>query len=85
MTKKKLKKVKKVNNLLTTSKLSEASGMRISTIKFYSEIGILPFKQAGQRLVRRYDKREALKRLKEIQRLKNKRLTIEEIIGYFDN
>ena len=72
------------NNFIKTSELAEASGVRYSTIKYYSEIGILPYQQEDERLVRRYDKPEALKRLKEIQRLKNKRLTIKEIIRYFE-
>lgn len=83
MTKKKLKKVQKVDNLLTTIKLSEVSGMRRSTIKYYSEIGILPFQQEDRRLIKRFNKKEAIKRLKKIQGLKRRGLTIEEIIKIF--
>ena len=86
MTKKNNKKKTKNNpqkELLTTSELAEASGVRYGTIKFYSQIGILPFEQAGERLRRYYGKKEALKRFNKIQKLKDKRLTIEEIIGYF--
>ena len=79
----KIKKRENPDNLLTTSGLAEVSGTRYSTIKYYSQIGILPFEQAGERLVRRYNKKEALKRLKEIESLKSKRLTIEEIIDRF--
>ena len=84
---KKTNKKKSKNNpkkeLLTTSELAEASGVRYGTIKFYSQIGILPFEQAGERLRRYYRKRETLKRFNEIQKLKNKRLTIKEISKYF--
>ena len=86
MTKKNNKKKTKNNpqkELLTPSELAEASGLRYSTIKFYSQIGILPFEQAGERLRRYYKKKEALKRFNKIQRLKDKRLTIEEIIKHF--
>ena len=86
MTKKNNKKKTKNNpqkELLTTSELAEVSGIRYGTIKFYSQIGILPFEQAGKRLRRYYRKKETLKRFNKIQKLKDKRLTIEEIIGYF--
>jgi len=45
----------------------------------------LPFSQDEERLFRRYKKDEALKRLKEIKKLKEKRLTIKEIVEYFNN
>jgi len=83
MSKKTNKKTTKNKELLTTSELAEASGVRYSTIKYYSQIGILPFKQAGKRLRRYYKKKEALKRFNEIQKLKEKRLTIAEIIKHF--
>jgi len=57
---------------------------RQSTLKFYTEIGILPFSQDGERLLRKYKKDEALKRLKEIKKLKEKRLTIKEIMHHFN-
>lgn len=86
---KKTNKKKTKNNpqkeLLTTSELAEASGVRYSTIKYYSEIGILPFEQTSSRLRRRYEPKETIKRLKEIQKLKDKRLTIGEIIKHFKN
>ncbi len=81
----KKKTIKKGKNPLTTSELAEASGVRYGTIKYYSQIGILPFEQVGKRLRRYYSKKEALKRFNEIQRLKDKRLTIKEIIKHFKN
>lgn len=86
MSKKTNKKATKNNpkkELLTTSELAEVSGVRYGTIKFYSQIGILPFEQAGERLRRYYNKRETLKRFNEIKKLKERRLTIKEIIEYF--
>ncbi len=63
--------------------LSKVTGVRLSTLKFYTEIGILPYEQKDRRLARYYDKHEAMKRLEEIQGLKKKGLSIEEIIGYY--
>jgi DNA-binding transcriptional MerR regulator len=79
------KKVTDKNSILTIGELAEVSGTRLTTLKYYTEIGILPFSQDGIRLTRKYKKEEALKRLKEIKKLKDKRLTIKEIIKYFND
>ena len=68
---------------LSIGELAKVSGTRQSTLKYYTEIGILPFTQEGERLLRKYKKDEILKRLSEIQKLKNKRLTIKEISEHF--
>lgn len=73
------------NRPLKIGKLARVTGVRQSTIKFFSEIGILPFEQKERRLVRRYDRDEAIKRLKEIQELKRKGMSIEKIIGHYRN
>jgi DNA-binding transcriptional MerR regulator len=69
--------------ILSIGELAKVSGVRQSTLKFYSEIGILPFSQDGERLIRRYNKDEALKRLEEIKKLKDNKMTIKEIVEYF--
>ena len=73
------------DNILSIGVLAKVSGIRQSTLKYYTEIGILPFHQEGKRLIRQYKKDEALKRLKEIKKLKEKRLTIKEIVAHFCN
>ena len=77
------KKTIEKNNILTIGELAEVSGIRQTTIKYYTEIGILPFNQEGERLTRKYTEGEALDRLDKIKELKEKRLTIKEIIDYF--
>lgn len=77
-------KVTEKNNTLTIGELAEVSGTRLTTLKYYTELGILPFNQDGKRLTRKYKKGDALKRLKEIKELKEKRLTIKEIIESFN-
>jgi len=72
------------NNILTIGELAEVSGIRQTTIKYYTEIGILPFSQDGERLTRKYTEGEVLKRLEKIKELKGKRLTIKEILEHFD-
>jgi len=78
------KKVTDKNNVLTIGELAEVSGVRLTTLKYYTELGILPFSQDGKRLTRKYKEDEALKRLEKIKELKEKRLTIKEIIEHFN-
>ena len=79
------KKTSEKNNILTIGELAEVSGIRQTTIKYYTEIGILPFSQDGERLTRKYKEGKALKRLEKIKELKKKRLTIKEIVDRFNN
>jgi len=76
-------KTGKNNNILTIGELAEVSGTRLTTLKYYTELGILPFSQEGKRLTRKYKEKGALKRLDKIKELKEKRLTIKEIIEHF--
>jgi DNA-binding transcriptional MerR regulator len=78
------KKTSDENKVLTIGELAEVSGTRLTTLKYYTELGILPFNQAEKRLTRKYTEGKALERLKKIKELKGKRLTIKEIIEHFD-
>ena len=78
------KKTIEKNNVLTIGELSEVSGTRLTTLKYYTELGILPFNQAEKRLTRKYKEKETLERLEKIGVLKGKRLTIKEIIEHFN-
>ena len=77
------KKAIEKNNILTIGELAEVSGTRLTTLKYYTELGILPFSQAEKRLTRKYTEGEALERLEKIKELKEKRLTIKEIVEHF--
>jgi DNA-binding transcriptional MerR regulator len=79
------KKATEKNNILTIGELAEVSGVRLTTLKYYTELGILPFNQAEKRLTRKYNKEGALERLEKIKELKEKRLTIKEIVEHFNN
>ena len=78
------KKTVEENNILTIGELAEVSGTRLTTLKYYTELGILPFNQAEKRLTRKYKEGEALERLEKIKELKEKRLTIKEIVEHFN-
>ena len=78
------KKIIEKNEILTIGELAEVSGIRLTTLKYYTELGILPFSQGGERLTRKYTEGEALERLEKIKELKEKRLTIKEIVEHFN-
>ena len=78
------KKTIEKNNILTIGELAEVSGTRLTTLKYYTELGILPFNQAEKRLTRKYKEGETLERLEKIKELKEKRLTIKEIVDHFN-
>jgi len=71
----------KQRDFLKMSELAELCGVRYSTIKFYSELGLLPYEQQGDRLAKYYPAKEASKRVKEILRLRDKGKSIPEIIS----
>ena len=71
----------KKRELLKMSELAELNGVRYSTIKFYSELGLLPFEQYGKRLAKYYPAKEASQRLKEILKLRDKGRSIPDIIN----
>jgi len=72
---------KKPDETLIISKFAELNNVRYSTIKFYSELGLLPYEQKGGRLARYYPVKEASKRLKEILALRAKGKSIPDIIN----
>lgn len=68
-------------NLIRIGELSQVSGVRQSTLKYYTEIGILPFVQKEEGLSRWFDKREATTRLRTITGLKKHGFTMEQVVA----
>lgn len=65
---------------VSISELVELSGVRYSTIKYYTEEEMISFEQEDTRLTRRYPRESALKRLEEIRVMKEvEGLTIKQI------
>ena len=79
MRKRTIDEIKK-REFLKMSELAELNEVRYSTIKFYSELGLLPFEQKGEKLAKYYPAKEASKRLQEILKMREKGKTIPEII-----
>ena len=81
MPRKRTKDEIKKRDFLKMSELAELNNVRYSTIKFYSELGLLPFEQHGKRLAKYYPIKEASQRLKEILKLREKGQSIPDIIS----
>ena len=55
---------------VTIGELVRITASRYSTLKFYTEEGMLPFEQEEENLTRRYKREETVKRIEKIKRLK---------------
>ena len=64
---------------VTIGELVRLTDVRYSTLKFYTEQGLLPFEQAEENLTRRYRREETVRRLEEIKRLKSLGMSVPEI------
>jgi len=67
------------SEFVSIGELVRLTGCRYSTLKFYTEEGMLPFKQEEENLTRRFPREEALVKIQEIQGLKKQGLSISEI------
>ena len=68
---------------VSIGELVRLTGCRYSTLKFYTEEGLLPFEQAEENLTRRFPREESLIRIAEIQALKAQGLRIPAIKAHF--
>lgn len=64
---------------VTVGELVRLTGMRYSTLKFYTEEGLLSFRQEEANLTRRYPRLETLARIEEIRRLKAEGRSVTQI------
>lgn len=64
---------------VSIGELVRLTNSRYSTLKFYTEEGILPFEQEEEKLTRRFPREKAIRRIEEIQLLKRQGYRIDEI------
>lgn len=64
---------------VTIGELVRITNSRYSTLKFYTEEGMLIFEQEDEKLTRRFKREEAVKRIEEIKELKRCGYRIDEI------
>jgi DNA-binding transcriptional MerR regulator len=73
----------KTKEYLKMTELAELNGVRYSTVKYYAELGLLPFEQQGKRLARKYKRDEASTKLQEILRLREQGKSVTDIINLY--
>ena len=64
---------------VTIGELVRITNSRYSTLKFYTEEGMLPFEQEEEKLTRRFPREKAVGRIEEIKELKSKGYRVDEI------
>ena len=64
---------------VTIGELVRLTDVRYSTLKFYTEQGLLPFEQAEQNLTRRYRREESVERNELLRRLREEGKSVGEI------
>lgn len=64
---------------VTIGELVRLTGLRYSTLKFYTEENMLPFEQAEENLTRRYRRIESVKRILYLKGLREQGKTVLQI------
>ena len=64
---------------MTIGELVRLTDVRYSTLKFYTEQGMLPFQQAEENLTRRYKREESTRRIQWIKALRQEGKSIQQI------
>ncbi|PKR84830.1 helix-turn-helix domain-containing protein [Heyndrickxia camelliae] len=67
------------SDFVSIGELVRLTGSRYSTLKFYTEEGMLPFEQEEEKRTRRFPRENAVSRINEIKELKEQGLSIPEI------
>lgn len=64
---------------VTIGELVRLTDVRYSTLKFYTEQGLLPFEQAEQNLTRRYRREESIERIRLLRKLRGEGRSVPQI------
>ena len=64
---------------VTIGELTRLTGVRYSTLKFYTEEGFLPVEQEEEKLTRRYPREKTIERIAHIKALREEGKTIPQI------
>ncbi|ACL21140.1 transcriptional regulator, MerR family [Desulfitobacterium hafniense DCB-2] len=71
--------LKKASPYVTIGELVRLTGIRYSTLKFYTEEGMLEFEQAEENLTRRYKRVDTIQRIHYIKNLRAEGKTVPQI------
>ncbi len=66
---------------VTIGELVRLTDVRYSTLKYYTEEGLLSFEQAEEKLTRRYKREESMAQIQKIKELRQEGKSIAEIKG----
>lgn len=69
---------------VSIGELVRITGVRYSTLKYYTEEGMLPFEQAEENLTRRFPRENAVRQIERIRDLRLQGLSIPEIKEQLD-
>ena len=64
---------------VTIGELARLTDVRYSTLKFYTEEGMIPFRQPEKNLTRRYKREEAVARILGIKKMRAEDKSVPEI------
>lgn len=64
---------------VTIGELVRLTNVRYSTLKYYTEEGMLPFEQAEENLTRRYKREQSVAQIRRIKNLRQEGKSIPEI------
>ena len=64
---------------ISIGELARLTGTRYSTLKFYTEEGMIPFQQPEKNLTRRYKREEAVARILGIKKMRAEGKSVPEI------
>ncbi len=67
------------SEFVTIGELVRLTDVRYSTLKFYTEEGMLPFEQAEENLTRRYKREQSVALIRKIKKLRLEGKSIPEI------
>lgn len=70
---------------VSIGELARITGSRYSTLKFYTEEGMLDFYQEEENMTRRYKREESIARLEKIRGMKDSSLSIPQIKSELKN
>ncbi len=68
-----------VSDYVSIGELSRITGCRYSTLKYYTEEGMLPFVQEEENLTRRFRREETIQNIEQIRSLREEGKSIPEI------
>ncbi len=75
------KKFRLENGLLKIGEIAREAGVKESTIRYYTEVGIVEVAETTETGYRLYDRDETIRRLKAVREVNENRLSLSQIVS----